>query len=218
MQETREMRVPPWVGKTPWRRAWQPTPVSLPGESGGQRSLVGYRPWGHKESDTTGHVYTVLDFPQMWSSSQMLKHHVALKQRRIWYKVPWKSVCLYCKHFKQTGAGFPGDTRFQKATKPRVWASLKDMSATFSIWDWTVPLEVMDCLALYCCTPFSKRAITPKCIHLVRPTSSHKERADLSSICSFHLGDKVYSPKRESVWSHQEKAEYASFLCPDSHH
>ena len=39
-----------WVGKIPWRRAWQPTPV-LPGESHGQRSLVGYSPWGHKESD-----------------------------------------------------------------------------------------------------------------------------------------------------------------------
>ena len=32
----------PWVGKVPWRRAWQPTPVCLPGESHGQRSLVGY--------------------------------------------------------------------------------------------------------------------------------------------------------------------------------
>ena len=32
----------PWVGKIPWRRAWQPTPVLLPGESHGQRSLVGY--------------------------------------------------------------------------------------------------------------------------------------------------------------------------------
>ena len=43
----------PWVGKIPWRREWQPTPVFLPGKSHGQRSLVGYRPWGHKESDTT---------------------------------------------------------------------------------------------------------------------------------------------------------------------
>ena len=38
----------PWVGKIPWRKEWQPTPVFLPGESHGQRS-----PWGHKESDTT---------------------------------------------------------------------------------------------------------------------------------------------------------------------
>ena len=36
-----------------WRRKWQPTPVFLPGESHGQRSLVGYSPWGCKESDTT---------------------------------------------------------------------------------------------------------------------------------------------------------------------
>ena len=43
----------PWVGKIPWRRAWQPTPVLLPGEFHGQRSLVGYGAWGRKELDTT---------------------------------------------------------------------------------------------------------------------------------------------------------------------
>ena len=39
--------------KDPWKRKWQPTPVFLPGESNGQRSLAGYRLWGHKESDMT---------------------------------------------------------------------------------------------------------------------------------------------------------------------
>ena len=48
----------PWVGKIRWRRAWQLTPVFLPGESlqysclenpHGQRSLADYSPWGHKE-------------------------------------------------------------------------------------------------------------------------------------------------------------------------
>ena len=43
----------PWVRKTPWRRKWQLTPVFLPGKSHGQRSLVGYSPWGLKESDKT---------------------------------------------------------------------------------------------------------------------------------------------------------------------
>ena len=43
----------PWVGKIPWRRVWPPTPVSLPGESNGQRSLAGYSPWGRKELDMT---------------------------------------------------------------------------------------------------------------------------------------------------------------------
>ena len=42
-----------WVGKIPWRRKWQPTPVLLPGKFYGQRSLVGYSPWGREESDTT---------------------------------------------------------------------------------------------------------------------------------------------------------------------
>ena len=43
----------PWVRKTPWSRKWQPTPVFLPGEFYGQRSLVGYSPWGCKESEMT---------------------------------------------------------------------------------------------------------------------------------------------------------------------
>ena len=38
----------PWVGKIPWSRAWQPTPVFLSWKSRGQWSLGGYRPWGHK--------------------------------------------------------------------------------------------------------------------------------------------------------------------------
>ena len=42
-----------WVGKTPWRRKWQPTPVFLPEKSHWQRSLAGYSPWGCKGSDTT---------------------------------------------------------------------------------------------------------------------------------------------------------------------
>ena len=40
----------PWVGKILWRRKWQPIPVFVPGEFHGQRSLVGYSPWGPKES------------------------------------------------------------------------------------------------------------------------------------------------------------------------
>ena len=43
----------PWVRKIPWRRTWEPTAVFLPGESHGQKSLVGYSPWGHKELDMT---------------------------------------------------------------------------------------------------------------------------------------------------------------------
>ena len=48
----RKYEFDPWVGKIPWRRAGQPTPVSLPREFHGQRSLAGYSPWDCKESDT----------------------------------------------------------------------------------------------------------------------------------------------------------------------
>ena len=47
----------PLVEKISWRRKWQPTPVFLPGKSHGQRSLVGYSPWGRKESDTTEQLH-----------------------------------------------------------------------------------------------------------------------------------------------------------------
>ena len=53
----------PWVGKIPWRRKWQPTSVLLPGESHGGKSLVGYSPWGRKESDTTERLFPFLSFP-----------------------------------------------------------------------------------------------------------------------------------------------------------
>ena len=45
------------VRKIPWRRKWQPTPVFLPGKAHEQKSLVGYSPWGRKESDTTEQLH-----------------------------------------------------------------------------------------------------------------------------------------------------------------
>ena len=51
--QCRRHRFNPWVGKIPWRRKWQLIPVFLPGKSHGQRSLVGYSPWGCKEADMT---------------------------------------------------------------------------------------------------------------------------------------------------------------------
>ena len=45
-----------------WRRKWQPTPVFLPGESQGRGSLIGYSPWGRKESDTTEWLFTYFYF------------------------------------------------------------------------------------------------------------------------------------------------------------
>ena len=50
--DTRD-RLDPWIGKTPGRRKWHPTSALLPGKFHGQRSLAGYSPPGHKESDVT---------------------------------------------------------------------------------------------------------------------------------------------------------------------
>ena len=54
----------PWVRKIPYKRKLQPTPVFSPGNFHGQRSLVGYSPWGHKESDKTERL-----------SNRCLMHH-----------------------------------------------------------------------------------------------------------------------------------------------
>ena len=51
-------RFDPCIRKIPWRRIWQPTPLFLPGESHGQRSLAGYSPQDLKESDMTERLST----------------------------------------------------------------------------------------------------------------------------------------------------------------
>ena len=52
-----ESRFNPWVRKIPWRQKWQPTPILLPGEFHGKRTLAGNSPWGCKESDTTERLH-----------------------------------------------------------------------------------------------------------------------------------------------------------------
>ena len=49
---------PSFKGRIFWRRKWQPTPIFLPGKVRGQRSLVGYSPGDHKESEMTKHIHT----------------------------------------------------------------------------------------------------------------------------------------------------------------
>ena len=66
--------------KIPWRREWLPTPVFWPGEFREQRSLVGYSPWGQKESDTTERLSRLLlllprnnDTTMTWKLKSLLK-------------------------------------------------------------------------------------------------------------------------------------------------
>ena len=86
----RRFRFDPWVRKISWSRKWQPTLVFLPRKSHGQRSLVGYGPWGHKESDANEWLSTPIlmyNFPcghtfsfllGIYLRLQMLGHMVTL--------------------------------------------------------------------------------------------------------------------------------------------
>ena len=71
----------PWVRKIPWRRKWKPTPVLLRGKFNGQRSLAGYSPRGHKESDTTvklnthTHTYTHTHTHGLYWLMSLSSHH-----------------------------------------------------------------------------------------------------------------------------------------------
>ena len=78
----------PGSGRFPWRRKWQPTPVFLPGESHGQRSLVGYSPRGCKESDTTEQLYIHFTFTlgskiiMELDCSHKIKRHLLLGRKK----------------------------------------------------------------------------------------------------------------------------------------
>ena len=72
-QETQSFDL--WIRKIPWRRKWQPTPVFLPEKFHGQRSLAGYSPWGHKDSDTTECAHTL---KTMVSTSEVLEKELLI--------------------------------------------------------------------------------------------------------------------------------------------
>ena len=103
MQKCKRCMFDPWVRKIPWSRKWQLVPVFLLGKLHGQRSLVGYCPWGHKELDMTErlstcacahacacthvcmHTHTLLDY--RWA----LRRHSWALQGHMSY-----TCCHYC--------------------------------------------------------------------------------------------------------------------------
>ena len=95
----------PWVGKIPWRRKWEPTPVFLPGEFLGQRSLVGYSPRGCKGSDTTEQLSTLCIhiqlfmhqiFPALNCFCPFVKNHwTFLCVSVVWFSILFIDLCVY---------------------------------------------------------------------------------------------------------------------------
>ena len=73
----KRLRLDLWVGKIPWRRKWQPTPLFLSGKSGGQRSLAGYSPWGHRELGMTEHTHTHTQIIDICNHMDVHQKHLA---------------------------------------------------------------------------------------------------------------------------------------------
>ena len=72
----------PWVRNIPWRRKWQPTPVFLPGESHGQKSLAGYSPWDRRECDTAEQLTHILLEKEMATHPSVLAWEIP--HRGVW--------------------------------------------------------------------------------------------------------------------------------------
>ena len=73
----------PWVGKIPWSRKWQPAPIFLAGKFHGQRSLVGYSPWGRKELDMTERTHA-----RTQTHTHTHTHRSTTKQNAIKWGMP----------------------------------------------------------------------------------------------------------------------------------
>ena len=93
--------------KDPWRRAWQTTPVFLPGKSHGQRSLAGSSPQGHKESDTTeatehAHMHMMLESVKI--PFFFLHAHVQFSQHQLLKRLSFLIVyCVLCQRYGTHG-------------------------------------------------------------------------------------------------------------------
>ena len=94
-----------WFGKLPWSREWLPSPVFLPGEFHGQRSLVGYNPWGPKEFDdwvANIFTFTIVDY-SLWQVTVVLLY----KTNKLFF------FCLH-RAYSLVGEWVVGDRQLRK--------------------------------------------------------------------------------------------------------
>ena len=115
--DNRSCRFSFWVGKIPWRRAWQPTPVFLPREFHGQRSLVGQGLYGGKESDTT-------EVTEHAGMQGRMSHLQIVSQSRLQLSRPWVSLSPCADpppHDVYSGSGHGTAGNFRWLWSRRVW-------------------------------------------------------------------------------------------------
>ena len=110
----------PWVGKISWRRKWQSTLVFLPGKSHGRRSLVGYSPWGRKESDASTDFTFVLCFLRLMRSQGWSPDLVGLVS--LWEQEEISGICTRTeeKQWEDTLKmwSFPTKERYPRRNHP----------------------------------------------------------------------------------------------------
>ena len=126
------------VGKIPWRRKWQPTPVLLPGKCHGQGSLVSYSPWGHKELDMTQwlnrHLQTCRIPPYFRHQTQAQVITYASQQvidRRFQQSPPTQAANLNTKYFWPPGYKSEG--------------SMTSSSGSINLLEWLTELRERFC-------------------------------------------------------------------------
>ena len=125
----------PWVGKIPWGRKWQPTPVPLPGKSHRQRSLIGYSPWGRKESDTTEWLHFTYSSRKGFQQVRMSLWNLA--QSSAWCF--WFS-CFKLYKFPPAHCLFPSEFFKFSAINFSSGASFKYISSSLgNFWGWWIP-------------------------------------------------------------------------------
>ena len=107
----------PWDRRISWIRKWQRSPVFLPGKSHGRRSLVGYSPWGHKESDRTEqlHFHFHIQLINRQVTQQSFKSFNSFKSSPLRPEAPFRQdfggpQSPNCQQEQRRNQDFPGGT------------------------------------------------------------------------------------------------------------
>ena len=145
-------KIYPWVRKIPWRRGWQPTPVSLPGESHGQRSLAGYIPQGCTvicDWSDLACIYIYI-YIYIYRKTKTLKANVSISfsDRTVFFKqscLKWPEWnrhlhIFLCLHFWENTSPkcVHGLYMHFRADKPWVVEPASEHSEALLNWDWGV--------------------------------------------------------------------------------
>ena len=124
-----------------WRRQWQPTPVLLPGKLHGQRSLLGYSPWGRKESETTERLTFIFHFHAL--EKEMASHSSILAWRIPGPEEPGGLPSMGSHsvgHDWRDLAAAAAYKVWDSLISPKIWICFRNLLISFSLglpaWRW----------------------------------------------------------------------------------